>query len=101
MTDKQIIKEKGNQKCIFYNDDICRKGDKTRDCLNCARVEYHSLYKLNWENQERLEAQLKAKEQECEGLKRVKDNFFKHAEISHEAVLNKNKIIDEQEKQLD
>ena len=45
--------------------------------------------------------QLKRKEQECEELKRVKDDFFKHAEISHEAVLNKNKIIDEQEKQLD
>lgn len=68
MTDKQIIKEKGNQKCIFYNDDICRKGDKTRDCLNCARVEYHSLYKLNWKNQERLQKIIKHKEQECETL---------------------------------
>jgi hypothetical protein len=71
MNNEQIIKEKGNQKCIFYNDDICRKGDKTRDCLNCARVEYHSLYKLNWENQERLESQLKVKEEEIKALNKI------------------------------
>ena len=48
---ERIIKEKGNTKCIFYNDDECRNGDRTRDCVNCARVEYRSLYKLNWDNQ--------------------------------------------------
>ena len=31
---EKIIKEKGNTKCIFYSDDICRKGNKTRDCVN-------------------------------------------------------------------
>ena len=63
---EKIIKEKGNTKCIFYSDDICRKGDKTRDCVNCARVEYNSLYSLNWDNQERLEKIIEQKEQECE-----------------------------------
>ena len=66
---EKIIKEKGNTKCIFYSDDICRNGDKTRDCVNCARVEYHSLYSLNWDNQERLQKIIKQKEQECEKLK--------------------------------
>ena len=66
---EKIIKEKGNTKCIFYTDDICRNGDKTRDCINCARVEYHSLYSLNWDNQERLQKIIKQKEQECEELK--------------------------------
>jgi hypothetical protein len=84
MTDKQIIIEKGNQKCIFYNDDICRKGDRTRDCLNCARVEYHSLYKLNWENQERLESQLEAKEQECEELRKQWE-----FSVTHKIILEK------------
>ena len=28
---EKIIKEKGNTKCIFYADDICRNGDKTVD----------------------------------------------------------------------
>ena len=72
MTDKQIIKEKGNQKCIFYNDDICRKGDRTRDCLNCARVEYRSLYNLNWNNQDRLFKQLdQLKADRTEALKQL------------------------------
>ena len=66
---EKIIKEKGNTKCIFYYDDICRKGYKTRDCVNCARVEYNSLYSLNWDNQERLEKIIEQKEQECEQLK--------------------------------
>lgn len=69
--DEKIIKEKGNAKCIFYSDDVCRKGDKTRDCVNCARVNYRSLYSLNWDNQERLQEELKAKEQECERLKKA------------------------------
>jgi hypothetical protein len=81
MTDKQIIckpendfnnkiiNEKGNTNCIFYSDNICRKGDRTRDCINCARVEYHSLYSLNWDNQERLYKIIVQKEQECEVLK--------------------------------
>ena len=76
---EKIIKEKGNTKCIFYTDDICRNGDKTRDCVNCARVEYHSLYCLNWDNQERLQKIIKQKEQEYEELKedieRWKSNF--------------------------
>ena len=67
---EKIIKEKGNTKCIFYADDVCRNGDKTRDCVNCARVEYHSLYSLNWDNQERLQKIIKHKEQECEELKK-------------------------------
>ena len=66
---EKIIKEKGNTKCIFYADDICRNGDKTRDCVNCARVEYHSLYSLNWDNQERLKKIIKHKELECEKAK--------------------------------
>ena len=70
---EKIIKEKGNTKCIFYADDICRNGDKTRDCVNCARVEYHSLYSLNWDNQERLQKIIKHKEQECEKLKEELD----------------------------
>lgn len=69
--DEKIIKEKGNAKCIFYSDDVCRKGDKTRDCVNCARVKYHSLYSLNWDNQERLQEELKAKEQECEEFRQT------------------------------
>ena len=31
-SDEEIIAKKGNKKCIFYSDAICRKGDKTRDC---------------------------------------------------------------------
>ena len=69
--DEKIIKEKGNTKCIFYSDNICRKGDKTRDCVNCARVEYHSLFSLNWDNQERLEKIIEQKEQECDELKKT------------------------------
>lgn len=56
--DDDIIKEKGNTRCIFYLDNECRKGDKTRDCINCARVEYRALYSLNWHNQTRLEKQI-------------------------------------------
>lgn len=52
--DKLIIELKGNNKCLFYSDDVCRKGDYTRDCINCARVCYDSLYKLNWDNQTHL-----------------------------------------------
>jgi chromosome segregation ATPase len=100
MTDKQIIKEKGNQKCIFYNDDICRKGDKTRDCLNCARVEYHSLYKLNWENQERLESQLEVKEQECERLHKI-INEAKNSKLDLKSFLVGEAIQNEYEQQLD
>lgn len=69
---EKIIKEKGNTKCIFYSDDICRNGDKTRDCVNCARVKYHSLYSLNWDNQERLQKIIKQKEQECKALREEK-----------------------------
>lgn len=69
---EKIIKEKGNTKCIFYADDICRNGDKTRDCVNCARVEYHSLYSLNWDNQERLQKIIEQKEQECKALREEK-----------------------------
>ena len=65
---EKIIKEKGNTKCIFYSDDECRNGDRTRDCINCARVKYHSLYSLNWDNQERLQKIIKHKERECEEL---------------------------------
>ena len=43
--------------------------------------------------------QLKRKEQECERLKIIKEDFFKQAEISHQAVLNKNKIIEKLEKE--
>lgn len=76
---EKIIKEKGNTKCIFYADDICRNGDKTRDCVNCARVEYHSLYSLNWDNQARLQKIIKQKEQECEELK---EKCKKYGEIN-------------------
>ena len=69
--DEKIIKEKGNTKCIFYSDNICRKGDKTRDCVNCARVEYHSLYSLNLDNQERLQKIINQKEKKCKELKKT------------------------------
>lgn len=69
ISNEEIIKNKGNKKCIFYSDDICRKGDRTRDCLNCARVEYHSLYSLNWDNQERLHKQLKRLQAENDKMK--------------------------------
>lgn len=49
--DKQIIALKGNNECLFYSDDVCRNGDCTRDCINCARVCYSSLYSLNVHNQ--------------------------------------------------
>ena len=65
---EKIIKEKGNTKCIFYNDDECRNGDKTRDCINCARVEYRSLYKLNWDNQTRLNKEIYQLKKENEEL---------------------------------
>ena len=88
MTDKPII--------IDY-ENLCENYSKEVGCYNtfdgsCIKEQCFTY---------RLLQLLKAKEQECEELKRVKDDFFKHAEISHEAVLNKNKIIDEQEKQLD
>ena len=67
---EKIIKEKGNTKCIFYADDICRNGDKTRDCINCARVEYRSLYKLNWDNQTRLNEEIYQLKKENEKLKK-------------------------------
>lgn len=77
---KKIIKEKGNTKCIFYGDDICRKGDRTRDCINCARVEYHQLYSLNWDNQERLQEKLKQEKQKYEKLKKENENLKKENE---------------------
>lgn len=76
ISNEEIIKNKGNKKCIFYSDDICRNGDRTRDCLNCARVEYHSLYSLNWDNQERLQKQLKRLQAENEELKALCDTYF-------------------------
>ena len=90
---EKIIKEKGNTKCIFYSDDICRKGDKTRDCINCARVEYNSLYSLNWDNQERLEKIIEQKEQECEQLKAEfdkKELIFVGIETSNRIFIEKN-----------
>ena len=68
-SDEKIIKMKGNTKCIFYSDNICRKGDRTRDCVNCARVEYHSLYSLNWDNQEKAEKTIEKLQQENARLK--------------------------------
>lgn len=73
--DEKIIKEKGNTKCIFYSDNICRKGDKTRDCVNCARVEYHSLFRLNWDNQERLQKIINQKEKKCKELKEDRERW--------------------------
>ena len=72
---EKIIKEKGNTKCIFYSDNICRKGDKTRDCVNCARVEYHSLFSLNWDNQERLQKIINQKEKKCKELKEDRERW--------------------------
>lgn len=71
-----IIKEKGNTKCFFYSDDKCRDGDRTRDCINCVRVTYHSLYSLNFDNQERLQKKIKHKEQECKKLKKELTSFM-------------------------
>ena len=71
-----IIKEKGNTKCFFYSDDKCRYGDRTRDCINCVRVTYHSLYSLNFDNQERLQKKIKHKEQECKKLKKELASFM-------------------------
>ena len=85
---KKIIKEKGNTKCIFYSDDICRNGDKTRDCVNCARVEYHSLYSLNWDNQERLQKTIKQKEQECQ---QAMDNYV---QLDLQRVKEYNELVD-------
>ena len=85
---EKIIKEKGNTKCIFYSDDICRKGDKTRDCVNCARVEYHSLYSLNWDNQERLQKIIKQKEQECQ---QAMDNYV---QLDLQRVKEYNELVD-------
>ncbi len=112
---EKIIKEKGNTECIFYADDICRNGDKTRDCVNCARVEYHYLYSLNWDNQEKLQKIIKHKEQECEELKKefklleqLKDeDSLRVAELSTENAdltkqLNQLKVEnDELERQLE
>ena len=85
---EKIIKEKGNTKCIFYADDICRNGDKTRDCINCARVEYHSLYSLNWDNQERLQKIIKQKEQECQ---QAMDNYV---QLDLQRVKEYNELVD-------
>ena len=71
-----IIKEKGKTKCFFYSDDKCRYGDRTRDCINCVRVTYHSLYSLNFDNQERLQKKIKHKEQECKKLKKELASFM-------------------------
>ena len=100
---EKIIKEKGNTKCIFYTDDICRNGDKTRDCINCARVEYHSLYSLNWDNQERLQKIIKQKEQECEELKENLKDFqedCKGCPTCDEALYNANLYAKEYRKIL-
>lgn len=89
---KEIIDGVNVSECIFHSvTTMGHAGYNYCKCSECACECHNDCYYK----------QLKRKEQECEELKRVKDNFFKHAEISHEAVLNKNKIIDEQEKQLD
>ena len=92
---EKIIKEKGNTKCIFYSDDICRNGDKTRDCVNCARVEYHSLYSLNWDNQERLQKIIKHKEQECEELKSFHINLVGVKECEIKELLKLKQTLEE------
>ena len=97
---EKIIKEKGNTKCIFYSDNICRKGDKTRDCVNCARVEYHSLYSLNWDNQERLQKIINEKEQECEELKKI-INEAKNSKLDLKSFLVGEAVQNEYEQQLD
>ena len=98
---EKIIKEKGNTKCIFYADDICRNGDKTRDCVNCARVEYHSLYSLNWDNQERLQKIIKHKEQECKELKKEKAEILEKTGMIETLQGYTVKDIEYMEQQLD
>ena len=88
-----IIKEKGNTKCFFYSDDKCRYGDRTRDCINCVRVTYHSLYSLNFDNQERLQKKIKHKEQECKELKKELEAVYddcKGCPTCNEALYNAN-----------
>lgn len=77
--DTKIIEQKGNTKCIFYSDDVCRKGDRTRDCINCARVEYSNLYSLNWDNQENLYKQIQLKEEECNQYKQILEIIKKNS----------------------
>ena len=102
---EKIIKEKGNTKCIFYADDICRNGDKTRDCVNCARVEYHSLYSLNWDNQERLQKIIKHKEQECEKLKEELESAKGLVTVGNkqlaEALLELQKFKDKEQREIE
>ena len=88
-----IIKEKGKTKCFFYSDDKCRYGDRTRDCINCVRVTYHSLYSLNFDNQERLQKKIKHKGQECKELKKELEAVYddcKGCPTCNEALYNAN-----------
>lgn len=100
--------------CIqFVEDDNCCC-DLGGDCEGWDNCYYKQLKRLEQENEE-----LKRKYEENKTvilqlqqwqdedlrqiaeLKRIKDDFFKQAEISHEAVLNKNKIIEKLEKEED
>ena len=83
---EKIIKEKGNTKCIFYNDDECRNGDRTRDCINCARVEYHSLYSLNWDNQTRLHKEICQLKKENEELNKQLESTKGLAKIRYQCL---------------
>lgn len=72
---------------------------KETSCIACK--EHNTKLNFCKNNPNCYFKQLNRKGRECEELKRIKNDFFKHAEVSHEAVLNKNKIIDEQAKELD
>lgn len=56
--DKSCIERAKSNKCLYYDDDICRLDDirnnPNRDCLRCIKESYLRLYSLNWDNQYRL-----------------------------------------------
>lgn len=99
---KQLMNERNELR--KYIIDTCKLLyiDTSQSVLGANCLEFYAVLCSTAENKIRdLQEQLNRKGRECEELKRIKNDFFKHAEVSHEAVLNKNKIIDEQAKELD
>lgn len=67
--------------------------DNKQKCECCYATGFGVIYDCNiWHTC--YYKQLQRAKAEIEEIKKIKDDFFKQAEISHQAVLDKNKIIE-------
>lgn len=90
--------------CEYYNDGICNQttlsAPTSKQVALCKDIDccfikdlYKDLQQVKLENED-----LKKHNEE---LTKIKNEFFRQAEISHEAVMNKNNIIEQLEKEIE